>query len=171
MPGKPIIIADMDGTVADVTMRRLLAQTAEEHARRDGDNHPKEAFWKTWQNPDNIEYDTPSYIAEFLKGIALTEQYHIIIFSARTEKLRPETEEWLYKHSIPYDELHMRPVNDYRRDSEFKLELWDDLGTEKQLNVELIFDDRQQVVDVWRGLTLAFDFKVVQVINPKHANF
>lgn len=171
MPDKPILIFDHDGTLADVTVRRQLAELAHEQAERNGQEHPKSAFWKTWQNPDNIEYDQPSYVANFLQSLWLTDQYHVIIFSARTAKLRPETEEWLYKHGIPYNELYMRPVDDYRADATFKKELFDAMSEEKKNRVEIIFDDRQQVVDLWRSLSREYDFKVVQVINPKHATF
>ena len=171
MPDKPILIFDLDGTLADVTIRRQLGEAAHQQAEQIGEDHPKSAFWKAWQNPDNIWYDKPSYVADFLQELYNTDQYHVIIFSARTEKLRPETEEWLYKHGIPYNELHMRPVDDYRADATFKYELFHDMPEEKRNRVEIIFDDRQQVVDLWRSLSREYDFKVVQVINPKHATF
>ena len=65
------------------------------------------------------------------------------------------TSAWLDKYlgKGNYDKLIMRKEGDYRKDAFVKFEL----GTEilKEWDVPMVFDDRNQVVDMWRnGLQL-----------------
>lgn len=64
---------------------------------------------------------------------------------------------WITQHVNPESDwyLHMRKAGDGRRDSIVKAEMFDsDIAT--NFNVLGVFDDRQQVVDMWRdkGLTV-----------------
>jgi hypothetical protein len=61
------------------------------------------------------------------------------------------TEEWLAKYGIPYDALYMRKDGDYRRDSVFKQELLDNIRKGGEDIIERVYDDRNQVVDMWRA--------------------
>ena len=87
--------------------------------------------------------------------------YHIVFMSGRDEVCRAETIEWLHNNVLRMEEwrrteLHMRPNEDFRKDSEIKSELfWKHVG--EKYDVVAVFDDRQQVVDMWRnmGLTVA----------------
>jgi predicted kinase len=86
----------------------------------------------------------------------LPRRYIRIIMSGRDEVCRPETEAWLDAEGIEYDELYMRPKGDMRPDNIVKYELFDQ-HVRDEYNVIMVFDDRQQVVDMWRaiGLTVA----------------
>lgn len=81
----------------------------------------------------------------------------IIILTGRDESCRELTTEWLNFYDIPFDEMYMRPENDYRKDSIVKKEIYD--NELKNYNVLFVYDDRNQVVDMWRGLGV----KVFQV--------
>ena len=127
------VLVDIDGTVADKGTRPPFAW------HRVGDDSPK------WP------------IINLVKALRLSG-YHIVFFSGRDAICRPETIDWLNTHfgwqSSDY-ELFMRPQNDNRKDSIIKHELFEQhiLG---RYYVELVVDDRQQVVDMWRrtlGLT------------------
>jgi predicted kinase len=76
----------------------------------------------------------------------------IIIMSGRSEDHRSETEHWLKMHVGEY-ELFMRPSGDVRKDSIVKHELFYKHIADKY-NVRGVFDDRQQVVDMWREIGL-----------------
>lgn len=80
---------------------------------------------------------------------------HAVIFcSARTEGCRDATETWLQQHvGVPYVDLYMRAAGDTRRDSVVKRELFDQ-HIREMWDIVAIFDDRGQVVDMWRGLGL-----------------
>lgn len=79
----------------------------------------------------------------------------LIIMSGRESVCREATEKWLGEHLSPltYSHLYMRAQGDIRWDSIVKKELYD-THIAGQFNVLAVFDDRQQVVDMWRGLGL-----------------
>lgn len=77
----------------------------------------------------------------------------IIVMSGRDESCREATLEWLDDHYMFYDELHMRPAGDTRKDRIVKLELFQKYVA-PNYNVLAVFDDRCQVVDMWREIGL-----------------
>lgn len=79
--------------------------------------------------------------------------YKIVLLSGRDSICREETEEWLQKYYITYDDLFMRAVNDNRSDSIIKEELYKGFVATKY-KVEVIFDDRNKVVSHWRSMGL-----------------
>lgn len=82
----------------------------------------------------------------------------IIFFSGRDEVCRNITREWLceyFQWKLSDFQLFMRKSNDQRKDSDVKFDLYEEHIRNKYF-VELVIDDRQQVVDMWRrklGLT------------------
>ncbi|MEU4157596.1 AAA family ATPase [Actinoplanes sp. NPDC026670] len=80
---------------------------------------------------------------------------HAIVFcSGRDAVCRPETEAWLDLFvGVPYEALFMRPEGDSRKDSIVKREIFDQEVRDRWLIVG-VFDDRQQVVRMWRQLGL-----------------
>ena len=102
---------------------------------------------------DKVDTDTPDH-----KIIALVMMMHsvgikVILMSGRDSESRELTEKWLEDNEVPYDELHMRATGDIRKDSEIKLELFNE-HVRNKYNVELVFDDRNQMVDAWRSIGL-----------------
>ena len=92
-------------------------------------------------------------VAHTLSALHSTNQASIFIFSGRDERCRDETEKWLSDHKILYDELVMRPKEDVSRDSIIKECMYND-HIKGKFNVLGIFDDRNQVVEMWRSLGL-----------------
>ncbi len=82
----------------------------------------------------------------------------VIFFSGRDEVCRNISREWICEYfgwKSSGFQLFMRKSNDYRKDSDIKFELFNEHIRNKYY-VELVIDDRQQVVDMWRrklGLT------------------
>ena len=85
----------------------------------------------------------------------------IILVSGREEICRKETEEWLEKNDIPYDDLFMRKEGDNRADEVIKKEIYDEC-IEPYYAVLGVFDDRPKVCAMWRELGL----RVAQLGNP-----
>ena len=80
--------------------------------------------------------------------------YGVVYCSGRDAVCRAETEAWLDLHvGVPYLGLFMRPEGDSRKDSIVKREIFD---TEIRDSYEVagVFDDRMQVVRMWRELGL-----------------
>ena len=143
---KKIVIFDLDGTLALIDKRRDLAT-------KDGKMN-----WDVFFDPDNIDLDTPNQTVIDMANLLHSQGYLIYIFSGRSDKTEDATIAWLDKHNVNYDLLQMRPQGLlYKPDNDLK-QGWLDtitLGKAGKDRVAMVFDDRQQVVDMWRknGLT------------------
>jgi len=127
------IIFDIDGTIADLTHR--LHYIAKKPKRWD-------LFFKECINDKPITDILALYDMFNARGIPM------ILVSGRSDEVRAETEEWLRRNQITYDQLHMRKAGDYRPDWVVKEEI---LKTHlKDIPIRYVFDDRNQVVAMWR---------------------
>lgn len=130
-----VLICDIDGTIADLTHRRRYIATKPK-------NYP--AFERT------MHLDTPiDPVIAAVKTLHLAD-WTVIMCSGRGAQNRGVTEEWLARHGVPYHRLYMRAEKDYRKDSIIKAELLDQIIVDG-FAPTIIFDDRNQVVEMWRG--------------------
>lgn len=84
---------------------------------------------------------------------ALSKSYKVIFMSGRDSICRELTIGWLQTYYGADFELFMRPVEDYRKDSVVKTELYEK-HIKGKYYVECVLDDRRQVVIMWRELGL-----------------
>ena len=142
-----IVIFDLDGTLALIDKRRDIS--TKDNGKMD---------WAKFFNPDNIDLDLPNQPVIDIANMLHSQGYLIYIFSGRSDKTEDATIAWLDKHNVSYDLLQMRPQGLlYLPDNDLK-QGWLDtitLGKAGKDRVAMVFDDRQQVVDMWRinGLT------------------
>ena len=138
---KKIVIFDLDGTLADITARRV--KSTKDNGKMD---------WGVFFDPDMVDLDDPNTpVIQMTKLLSM--DYRIWILSGRSDVTHQATRDWLNKHDIWFDHLVMRPQNHlYMADNDLKQMWLDSIGKD---NVAMVFDDRQQVVDMWRqnGLT------------------
>jgi predicted kinase len=79
---------------------------------------------------------------------------HAMVYcSGRSDKHRDVTEAWLTANGLRWDHLFMRAAGDSRRDSIVKYELFN-RHIRERFDVQGVFDDRNQVVEMWRDLGL-----------------
>ena len=136
------VIFDLDGTLALIDIRRDLA--TKDNGKMD---------WDVFFDPDNIDLDLPNQTVIDMANLLHSQGYLIYIFSGRSDKTEDATKDWLDKHNVSYDLLQMRPQGLlYKPDNDLKQD-W--LNVIKKDTVAMVFDDRNQVVDMWRknGLT------------------
>ena len=130
-----IVVADIDGTIADINHRR-------HHVMNDK---------KDWQAfNDAMIDDTPNHDVVWVLQSLQQKGVVTILCSGRGEEKRSTTELWLKLHNISYNQLYMRPAGDYRPDNEIKVELLGDIIRDHGVPYVWI-DDRQQVVDAIRA--------------------
>jgi hypothetical protein len=80
--------------------------------------------------------------------------HHIVFCSGRSEDAREDTVEWLDRHvGVPYEALFMRTVGDHRKDAVVKAEIFE-REIRHRWRITAVFDDRNQVVRMWRSLGL-----------------
>ena len=137
----PCIIYDIDGTLS---IR--------------GDRSPYD-----WQKV-GIDALNESVVAtnDWLKDMELGTQPNIVICTGRDKESLDETEKWLHKNMIHYDEIYYRPKGDMRPDWIVKEEMWRKIAEDNY--IVAMYDDRQQVVRRARALGL-------KVFNVEYNNF
>lgn len=102
-----------------------------------------------WTKVDEDQINEP--VARTLE--ILKENLEIVILSGRDSVCREATEKWLKYNCIPFKELFMRAEGDMRKDSIVKRELFEEHIRERY-DVQCVFDDRDQVVKMWRDMGL-----------------
>lgn len=127
-------IFDIDGTLADLSHRLHHIQ-----------KQPKDwdAFFRECGSDAPIEH-----ICELARLLNDADQ-HIVLVSGRSEGYRKETKHWLDRHEISYHGIYMRQDGDHRPDHIVKSELMDRVRADGFEPV-MIFEDREQVVKMWR---------------------
>jgi hypothetical protein len=137
---KPVILMDIDGTVANLSHRL--------HYIKDGKND-----WASFNA--NILGDTPIEQTIFLNNLITSgylppeDRQTVIFASGRSENERADTETQLKNFGLNYDKLYMRPAGDTRADYIIKREILDQIRADGY-EPFIVIDDRQTVVDMWR---------------------
>lgn len=132
---KGMYIFDLDGTLADCTHRLKYIQ---------GEEKDWDAFHHNTSKDSAI---LPTI--EILN--ALSDRNPIYIVTGRNDVAEEDTRRWLFKYGVKFDVLVMRSENDRRHDTVIKRE-WLRKFREENPNrkIQGVFEDRQQVVDMWR---------------------
>jgi FMN phosphatase YigB (HAD superfamily) len=132
---RPTIVVDLDGTLCDSSHREHLAVNKEWdafHAAGKIDEPHGDVLWLL----RNLPPDTT-----------------MIGLTGRNERYRLQTVEWLTNHDIFFDELLMRPDDDFTSDHILKPDM---LGHWRERNPDAsiicVLEDRDRVVENWRNL-------------------
>ena len=142
---KDTVIFDLDGTLALIDARRALS------AKSNG-----KINWGIFFDPSNITLDSPNDPVITMAKLLKSAGYRIVIFSGRSNATQDATQTWLAQYGVEYDQLVMRPATDYTPDNDLK-QTWLNRhfpGDQKD-RILCVYDDRDQVVKMWRdnGLT------------------
>ena len=142
---KKTVIFDLDGTLALIDDRRKLA--TKDNGKLD---------WDVFFDPNNINLDQPNTPVITIAQLLKSQGFTIVIFSGRSKATYRTTRQWLIQNDVPFDLLKMRP-NDrdsgghfhFMKDSDLKQHWLNDLFPDTD-DIFAVFDDRNQVVDMWR---------------------
>jgi predicted kinase len=134
---KPIILCDIDGTLACGKHREVhLAGEKKD--------------WRTYYSL--LPLDSPiDLVVRWVRELAKT--HTICLVSGRPDTYQHETIRWMDVHGVPFDYLFMRAGGDKRPDTEVKKMILDKLPKDK---IEFVIDDRPSVCRMWKaeGLTV-----------------
>jgi len=157
---KNTVIFDLDGTLANIDVRR------EKSLKPNG-----KLDWEIFAAPDSImNWDEPNWPVIKMAQLFNHDGFNIVIFSGRNDRSFVATKHWLELNQVPHDLLVMRP-------DKFKDNSWpiadgnpatdemrfmpDEILKKKMLDtfvdindVFLVVDDRNKVVKMWRDLGL-----------------
>lgn len=151
MKKRPIVLFDIDGTVANAEHRlHYILRPKEENGV------PSKEFKKDWTKfHQKAHLDTP--IENTISVLHHLQMFCEIRFiTGRNETCRKETIAWLEKHlQLVSLNLTMRSKNDFRPDYCVKEDIYMAMSEEDKDRIVCVFEDRDQVVKMWRahGLT------------------
>lgn len=149
---KSAFIFDIDGTIADCSHRLHHIQPPAGLIHFE----PGETDWKPdWDTFYSLcVNDKPiENVCHLLRVLQWNSE--VIFVTGRSEKFRNHTTEWLKTQlgSFPEYHLFMRADGDHRPDYEIKKEIYEKHIKDK-FNILGVFEDRDQVVKMWRELGL-----------------
>lgn len=138
-----IYIFDIDGTLADLSHRLHFIA---------GEKKDWTGFYAACSN----DLPIPEVVATLhnLNRAGAS----ILLSTGRSAEIREQTEKWLSRFAIFHEGLYMRKEGDHREDSIVKSELLDQILLDRDeclgpnaVPIAGIFEDRQQVVDMYRA--------------------
>ncbi len=134
------VIADLDGTLVDVS--GILHHV-------DGEERDFAAF-----HAASADCPPRPEVARAVRA-AHADGKAVLIVTSREFVWRDLTLDWLAGHEIPYDELVMRIVGDYRPDDVVKAEMLDQLEADGW-TVSEAWEDSDDIAALWqsRGITV-----------------
>lgn len=139
MKTKKLVLFDIDGTLADNSHRQHFLTSSPKH-------------WDEFYNKMNE--DRPNVgVVDLYRTLSKSGEYEVVLVTARPERYRSVTENWLNRHEIDCARLLMRPDKDFRPDAEIKQEMLGKL-TSSLDDIAFIIDDRAKTVHMWRSLGL-----------------
>ena len=157
---KKTVIFDLDGTLANIDVRR------DKSLKPNG-----KLNWDIFAAPDSImNWDTPNVPVIKMAQLFKKDGFKIVIFSGRNDRGFFATRDWLKIHNVPFALLVMSP-------DKFQSKAWpiahgnpatpdmrfmpDEILKKKMLDifidindVFLVVDDRDKFVKMWRDLGL-----------------
>jgi phosphoglycolate phosphatase-like HAD superfamily hydrolase len=134
------VIADLDGTLCDVSS--IL-----HHVQGDERNYAAFHAASAGCPPHDV-------VVEAVRAAHDAGQA-VLVVTGREFVWRDLTLDWLVAHEIPYDELVMRIVGDYRPDDVVKAEMLDQLEADGW-HITDAWEDSADIIALWesRGITV-----------------
>lgn len=140
----PIVIFDLDGTLADCQHRMHYIS---------GDFDATEIDWERFYRA--CVDDKPIYPGIQVLQAMIDGDHDVQIWSGRSDLVVQETIAWTQKYiGHGYCEnislLRMRPNGDHRPDNQLKAQ-WLKEARASGFEPSMVFEDRKRVVDMWRA--------------------
>lgn len=136
---RPVAVFDLDGTLALI-----------EHRLHFIERKPKDwnAFFAACAD------DAPNVPLVRVAEALAAHGMEIWVATGRSDAVRAKTRAWFTQHEVPCDRLMMRAAHDRRADWVLKRS-WLTSGQIPVARVQMVFEDRARVVQMWReaGLT------------------
>lgn len=102
---------------------------------------------------DDVYKDSINEIVSEQLAFHKSKGRKVLVVTGRDAVCRKVTEDWLDLHELDYDEMFMRPKDDYRKDTAIKKEIYVNEIKDKY-NVLAVYDDRLSVCKAWNDLGL-----------------
>lgn len=134
---RPFAIFDMDGTLADASMRQHYVR---------GEVKDWDTFFSEIDRDPVIQP-----VAGLYRALCDSPHYEVAIFTGRPAAYREKTAQWMKKHDLPLSPIYCRKDGDMRHDLIVKREIYEDFIREGR-SVAFVVEDRSSVVKMWRDI-------------------
>ena len=132
------IIFDVDGTLMDIETRRKWLEGPTPN-------------WTKFMDPKEMETDTPNQHVMEVAECMHDAGHEIVIVSARNERHREVTEHQLKQNfGVFWSHMFLRHDDSFEPDNQFTQRVLDEL-IKADWKPDMVFDDRDQVVEMWRA--------------------
>lgn len=111
---------------------------------------------------DDVYKDSINEIVSEQLAFHKSKGRKVLVVTGRDSVCRKVKEDWLDLHELDYDEMFMRPKDDYRKDTAIKKEIYVNEIKDKY-NVLAVYEDRISVSKQWNDMGL-FVFNVNQYL-------
>ncbi|MHB8602167.1 MAG: phosphatase domain-containing protein [Nitrosotalea sp.] len=136
------VVFDLDGTLANLEHRLYYAKTKQ-----------WDEFFKHVKDDTPIQNNCDLFrLLSMMKGANGFPYIEVGIVSGRSDSCKADTIRWLNDNQLHFSFLHMREDGDHRPDYITKHEIYKKYLQNR--DILCIFDDRKQVVNLWRSLGL-----------------
>ena len=133
----PVVLCDIDGTLADDSLRRLAHP-----------DHSSPDFDLARYEQASIDDPPIPYVVETIRQ--LSRSYSIVIMTGRMDTAAEVTAEWLDRYRIQWDELMMRrPGDEHMTNTALKLVIYDEVAVQMERWIELAIDNNPDVVEAF----------------------
>jgi hypothetical protein len=150
VPRKPIVLSDIDSTLADVRHRHHLA--------------PHNTPGNTWQDFSMACADDEPFMGPITLLQMLSDQYPIYLVSSRDDAAYDLTMKWLDRYEVPCDVLRLRKPSEREDNSIYKMRYIKELQADG-FDIKLVLEDWPPVVQVLRDHGLN-----VVCVNPMYSH-
>lgn len=136
------ILVDIDHTLSDAFWRDEMMKGG-----------PNNTNWDDYHSASKDDKTLPVFV-DLINALNLYG-YDIVLITARPEKWRKLTMDWLCKHDINVEELLMRADDCFRSSPELKIQLVEErFGNKDHLHEQIAFvmDDREDVIQAFTAL-------------------
>lgn len=148
---KPVVIVDLDGTLADGRHRLHLLPTKDLHLTES---------WSEFNKAAVGDAPIKSTIA-VINGLWVSG-FAVVILTGRSDEVFYDTCKWLNENGVKFDEIIMRRHTDNRKDTIIKEEVLRAIGLD---NIVCAFDDSANVVKHFRNLGIT-TYQVTEYDKP-----
>lgn len=133
---KNIILVDIDHTVSDAFWRDPMIGVAS---------------WDLY-HAESINDEPAQDMVDLIKTMIANTCFEFYGLTSRPEKFRNLTTQWLLKNNIAFNDLLMRPNDDFRPAGDVKLTLCEKhFGVEWRDKVLMMIDDNDKVIEAFKG--------------------
>lgn len=100
---------------------------------------------------DDVHVDSVDEKVRETLNVFKNAGYKIIIVTGRDGSCEELTKMWLAENKIHFDYFYIRPAGNFDKDTKIKMEIYEN-HIKGNFNVLGVFDDRNQVVSMWREI-------------------